>query len=297
VSADSVTVGDVISLRVRLEVSPDARIVPPETEKGFGDFRVLSWDIDSAGGDCGRPKCDDRVIYQYNIAVFKPQNCTIPALTFLVGGLGDTLYDTLMTDPIPVAVVSVIPDDTPDSAMVIRGLKEQQKTGGMDLRTLWILLAVVLVVIAYYLWEKYIRKRAGEEVSAVPLKPPYEEAIEALEALERKNYRQQGNVRGHVFELSDIFKRYIGRRYSTIAPELTTEEIVAWLEFSGISREMRMCVEWFCRTSDQVKFAKWVPDTQTLDRFMKEVRLFLEATKPGTDLPYEQVTQRMGALE
>jgi len=299
VSQDSATVGDVITFDIRLNVPKDARIIPPETEKGFGDFVVLSWDIDSAGVSCSRPPCDDGgIVYRYSIATYKPQNCTIPSLTFLTGGENDTVYDTLTTQSIPIRVISVIPAGTPDSALAIRDLKAQQKTGGADIRSLWILLIVALLVAAYILWERYAKKKAGADApAAVPLKPPYDEAMELIAALEAKRYLERGESREYVFELSEIFKRYIGRRYNTIAPELTTEEIVAWLEFSGISREMRMCVEWFCRTSDQVKFAKWKPDSQTLDRFMKEVRLFLEATKPDTELPYEQMTQRMGVVE
>ncbi len=104
-------------------------------------------------------------------------------------------------------------------------------------------------------------------------------------------------VREYVFELSEIFKRYIGRRYDTIAPELTTEEIVSWLEFSDISREMRMCAERFFRSSDQVKFAKWVPDRSCIEGYRKDVMTFIEATKPDPTLPYERKTERMGATQ
>jgi len=286
VSHDSVTVGDVISLRVKLGVPKGVRVVPPETEGGFGDFRVLHWD-----------KNDDSLVYRYEIATYKPQSCTIPELRFMIGGEEAAVYDTLATPAVPVRVVSVIPEDTPDSAVAIRDLKAQQRMGGIDLRTLWILLAAALVIAGYLLWEKYVKKKAGGSAPVIPLKPPYEEAMEAIAELEAKKYPERGNVREHVFELSEIFKRYIGRRYNTIASELTTEELVARLEYSTLSREMRMSAEWFFRTGDQVKFAKWLPDSQTLHRFMKEVRTFLEATKPDSELQYEKATIRMGALE
>jgi len=286
VSQDSATVGDVILLDVRLKVPEGARVIPPETGSGFGDFMVLSWD-----------KNDDSLIYRYNIATYKPQSCTIPSLRFLAGGENDTVYDTLMTSAIPIRILSVIPDDTPDSVLTVRDLKAQQRVGGTDLRSLWILLAVALLVAAWYLWEKYAKKKAAADAPAAPLVPPYQEAVLALAALEAKKYLERGSIREHVFELSEIFRRYIGRRYNTIAPELTTEELVTWLEYSGISREMRMCVEWFCRTSDQVKFAKWMPDSQVLQKLMREVRMFLEATRPDTELPYEKATERMGAIE
>jgi hypothetical protein len=298
VTPDSATVGDVLSLEIMVSAeSADQRallrsaatvIVPPDAERDFGGFVVLSSSIEE--GEAG-------TVYRYNLTTFRPQTCTIPSLRFLVNkGFS---VDTLFTDPIPITIISVIPADAADAegGLAIMGLKAQQKTGGADIRSLWILLLIALAVLAYYLLGKYARKKSGEHAPAVPLKPPYEEAIEAIEKLESKKLLEQGNIKEYVFDLSEIFKRYIGRRYDTIASELTTEEIVAWLEFSGISFEMRLCAERFLRTGDQVKFAKWKPDQETIDSFMKDVRTFLEATKPDPQLQYEQKTERMGAVE
>jgi hypothetical protein len=293
---DSVTVGDVITMSVTLKAPKGVQVISPETENGFGDFTVLSTKKSEIGEDDDTDI--DTILYQYSLATYKPENCTIPPLSFLIGVDSSMLYDTLQTPPIPITVVSVIPPDAPDSiGLAIKDLKEQQKTGGADIRSLWVLLVIAAAVLIYYLLEKRAKKKAGSEPSTVTLKPPYEEAVEAIEALEAKRYLEQGNVREHVFELSEIFKRYIGRRYDTIAAELTTEEIIAWLEFSGISMDMRLNAEWFFRTSDQVKFAKWKPDTKTTDKFMREVKIFLEATKPDSDLQYELKTERMGVVE
>jgi hypothetical protein len=314
VTPDSATVGDVITMSVILNVPKDARVIPPVTGKGFGDFVVMSaLDEIVAGGD------GDTVRYQYNIATFKPQNCTIPSLRFLVMNAGvdtvdvngqardvqaqdgrpkDALADTIFTPEIPIRIISVIPTDIPDdSGLAIRDLKGQQKTGGMDVRSLWVLLAIVAAVLIYYFLEKRAKKKAGEEPPTVIVIPPYEEAIKAIEELEAKKYLMTGQIREYAFELSEIFKRYIGRRYDTIASELTTEEIVAWLEYSGISREMRLCAERFFCTSDQVKFAKWKPDQKTINSFMDDVTMFLEATKPNSELQYELKTKRMGVVE
>ncbi|MDR0331179.1 MAG: hypothetical protein LBH93_05675 [Chitinispirillales bacterium] len=298
VSPNSATVGDAILLNIALKIPKGAKIVPPETEKGFGDFTVLYWSGDSAPA---AGKEGDSALYRYGIAAYKPQNCTIPPIPFLVGLVGGagggTLYDTLATPQIPIEIVSVLPENAPDSGFAIKDLKAQQKTGKADIRSLWLLLIAAAAIAAYFLIEKYARKRVTITMPTVQLKPPYEEAIESIAALQQKKYLDRGAVREYAFELSDIFKRYIGRRYDTIAPELTTGEIVSWFEFSGISREMRACAERFLRSSDQVKFAKWKPDRQAIDKFMRDVIMFLEATKPEPTLPYEQKTERMGAVE
>jgi hypothetical protein len=113
-----------------------------------------------------------------------------------------------------------------------------------------------------------------------PPKPPYEEAIEALAALDAKQYLLKGLVREYVFELSDILKRYIERRFTINAAEFTTEEILAWLGISPLEKGRRNAMEWFFRATDPVKFAKQTPDQDTIVRFGTEARAFFEATKP-----------------
>jgi len=303
VSADSAMVGDTLSLNVAITGVPkDAKIIPPDTDKGFGDFTVLAWEDVSAQNANAKAKVkakdrdSSRYQYRYGIAAYKPENCTIPSIRFLVG-TGD--YDTLSTPPIPIRMLSALPAAPPDSGgFALKDLKAQQRVGKADLWYLWVILGVVLAVAAFILIRKYLKKKVGAgAVPAVCLLPPYEEAIGAIEALDGKKYLERGMVREYVFELSEIFKRYIGRRYDTIAPELTTEEIAAWLEFSDISREMRLCAERFFRSSDQVKFAKWVPDRSCIDGYIKDVRTFIEATKPDPTLPYERKTERLGVAQ
>ena len=337
VSADSAMVGDALLLDVIITGVPKgAKVVPPDTDKGFGEFSVLEWEdvstqqIDGVKNRKNKDKNGERdssrYQYRYSVATYKPENCTIPSVHFLVsdggiktsginadngidtdipagfsvdGGVSVSGYDTLSTLPIPIRILSALPSDPPDSGgFALKDLKAQQKTGGADLRYLWVILGAALAAVLFILLRKYLKKKVNETSEpAVPLLPPYEEAVGALDALDGKKYLERGMVREYVFELSEIFKRYIGRRYDTIAPELTTEEIAAWLEFSDISREMRLCAERFFRSSDQVKFAKRVPDRPCIDGYIKDVRTFIEATKPDTALPYERKTERIGVTQ
>jgi hypothetical protein len=338
-------VGDALSLDVTVSGVPaGAVVIPPDTDKGFGDFTVLAWEGAPALNAKGKAKVRDssRYQYRYGIATYKPQNCTIPSLRFLVGAAGAgnggvinnggtgnavnnndsdntgnnragapaagfsvnavnnaAVYDTLATAPIPIRMLSALPPSPPDSGdFALKDLKAQQGAGKAGLWYLWVISGAAIAVAAFMIIRKRLGKKGGVEAAPpVCLLPPYEEAMGAIDALEGKKYLARGMVREHVFELSEIFKRYIGRRYDTIAPELTTEEIAAWLEFSGISREMRMCAERFFRSGDQVKFAKWVPDRPCVDGYMKDVLMFIEATKPDTALPYERKTERMGVAQ
>ena len=76
-------------------------------------------------------------------------------------------------------------------------------------------------------------------------KPPYEEAIEALDRLEAKQYVAKGMIRDYVFELSEIAKRYIERRFEVQAAEFTTEELADWTKRSPLQLAERKTAEWF----------------------------------------------------
>jgi len=64
------------------------------------------------------------------------------------------------------------------------------------------------------------------------------------------------------------------------AAEFTTEEMLDWIKNSVLTPAERKIAEWFFSTADPVKFAKWLPDGDTLDRFGKDVRQFIEQTRP-----------------
>ena len=129
---------------------------------------------------------------------------------------------------------------------------------------------ISVVVIFPHIFIIFIKKRLSKPEKLPPPKPAYEEAIEALGILHGKRYLQQGLIREYVFELSEIFKRYIGRRFGVNAEEYTAEELIAWLGVSGLEMKIRHPVEWFFRTTDLVKFAKFTPDDATVERFEKK---------------------------
>ncbi len=269
VSQDSMTVGDKINLQVSIAVEKGALLTPPNPEKDFGKLTVHDWSERKTEGET-----TDTLTYDFVISTYKPETCTIPQLPFLLDK--DTLIDTLYSESKLVRMISVLPTDT---NVTIKELKPLQNAGKAPLWWIWLLGAVVIAAAAVILI-RLLGKKKTVTVPVIPPKPPYEEAIEALGELEKKNLVQLGYIKEYVFELSEIFKRYIGRRFEVNASEFTTEEMLEWLDGSKLSKELRMNAEWFFRTSDPVKFAKYIPEMQVISRFAKEVKSFLDATRP-----------------
>jgi hypothetical protein len=236
----------------------------------------------------------DSVFVDYILTNYIPENCTIPSLPYIIQST--TSIDTLYTDKITLQFVSVItapPGKTDSSAIDIKDLKAQQIAGTPPRFWLWALVIAgsltVFGLLALYLSKKFKR----QEVIPPPI-PPYEEAMMALGVLHGKRLLEKGLIREYVFELSEIFKRYIERRFETNASEFTTEEMIAWAGASNLDKKLKGSLEWFFRTTDPVKFARIIPDSSTVNRFSDEVTQFLESTRP-LQQPSEKVEEHANA--
>jgi hypothetical protein len=185
--------------------------------------------------------------------------------------------DTLFSRAMPLRLVLVTDSDSTNPS--IKGLKPQQTAGSPSLTWIWMVLGLCIAGVVLYTLRGYFKKKEKAK-KAPPPKPPYEEALEALARLDEKQYLIKGMVREYVFELSDIFKRYLERRFEVNAAEFTTEEMLDWIKRSKLESRDKKIADWFFAATDPVKFAKMLPDTDTIDRFGTDVRLFLEQTRP-----------------
>jgi len=281
-SADTITVGDKVALKVSVTTEPGKTVQPPETDTGFGDFRVLSWTTDRISKEAS-----DSVVHTYIITAYETKICSLPPLPYIVP-LAEGA-DTMYTEPHTLLVASVI--DT-DSAYIL-DIKPPQKAGKQSLLWLWILLGAVAVAAIIFLVILYTRvDKKG--AAPPPPPPPYDEAVAALRNLEHKNLLRQGKIREYVFELSEILKRYIGRRFSCNAQEYTTEEILRWIRHAPLDKGAKTKIDWFFRASDPVKFARLIPDSETVERFYKEAWAFLDMTRPSLEPADTDTTEKEG---
>jgi len=267
ISQSTLSVGDRVTFTVSAITPKNALVTPPDPSS-FGSIIVKEWNSKKYP----QTKADSTA-FTYVLTTYTAENCTIPSLPYVIEN--GTAHDTLTTERLPLTVIPLCKADSAD----IMDLKPQQVTGKAPLLWLWIVMALALLTAGYYFVRKY-RKKKSLAVNLPPPLPPYEEAIAALAALDEKKYLMKGMVREYAFELSDILKRYIERRFAINAAEFTTEEMFAWLGISPLDKPLRTSMEWFFRATDPVKFARHLPDSDTIARFDAEVRAFLSATRP-----------------
>ncbi len=268
VNRDSLYIGDRLHFGVTLVVPKASQVTPPPTDNGFGGVTVKEWTSEKT-----EKKNADSITFNYVITTYTAEPCTIPSLDFYV--TKENAAETLHTQAQPLRVLLVSSPDTGS----IKDLKPQQSAGRPSLVWLWVVLTAAIAVVLFLLLRRFLPKR-DIEIRRMPLKPPYEEAIEALDHLEAKQYPAKGMIREYAFELSEIAKRYIERRFNVPAAEYTTQEMQDWIQGSPLDLSTRTPIEWFFSTTDPVKFAKWLPDNETVARFGAVIRTFVETTRP-----------------
>jgi hypothetical protein len=262
------TAGERLTLKITAIVPPGTSVIPPSTDNGFGSIIVKEWNAQRK-----ERQGSDSVTFSYMVTVYIPEKCTIPSLPFIIQTTPKA--DTLHSLSIPLEFKSVVDKETVD----IKDLKTQQTAGKAPIWWIIVIIIVVAIIITLIIINR-LKSNSNLKNAGSPLLPPYEEAMSLIHELERKKYIDRGLYREYVFEVSEILKRYIERRFTINASEFTTEEMLAWLGVSGLDTKLKQLIEWFFRTSDPIKFARQIPDLSTTERFMKETLEFLNATRP-----------------
>lgn len=147
----------------------------------------------------------------------------------------------------------------------------------------WILIILAILGLAALVYFYLKRKKVQPPVVHTRLStavPPYEAAIDALEALKSKKLWQAGQVKEYYSELTEIVREYIELRYPVRAMEMTSAEIYDALKKVDLMASSRDKLNQILLLADLVKFAKEQPlpleNEQSLDRTFE----FVRETKP-----------------
>ena len=110
-------------------------------------------------------------------------------------------------------------------------------------------------------------------------RPPHVLAIERLDALDRQQLWQQGQIKAFHSELSHIVREYLERRFGIQALESTSSEIIAQLRRMAISGDLLEETARMMEVEDLVKFAKAQPPVEVHATHLTFVREFVDKTK------------------
>jgi hypothetical protein len=144
-----------------------------------------------------------------------------------------------------------------------------------DRRLLWTatgLGAMGIIVGAYLL----LRRR---ERYVPPPPPAHVIAYEALRRLVAQKLLENGEIEAFFVHLSAIVRQYIENRFAVHAPGRTTEEFLREASRSKVLARHRERLGEFLGLSDQVKFARFEPESSVIQGSFDVVKQFIEETK------------------
>jgi hypothetical protein len=212
------------------------------------------------------------------VARYDSGNAVIPPLSFALSRAGIPDSTIIASNPVSLTITTVAVDTTKD----IRDLKPVEN---IPLSWLEILeyagiavAAVGLVVLAWWYWKKR-KSRQGPAAEQKIIRPAHMIAFEQLAQLKEKKLWQQGLVKEFYSEVTEIFRRYLENRYTMMAMEETTDEIVNGLRHLRFPDQMLGTAEGVLRRADLVKFAKYLPVPAENEEMITVVHDLVDRTK------------------
>ena len=281
------------SAQVKVEIDSNKRVVGDRvTIKVSGTFNKNSqvyWSqpdlqsrklelIDSIQFDTTK-KGDDVVYKQtYQVSAYDSGRFYFPSIQFVVTDKGSSDKKVINTDSLPI-YVSLVKVDTAQPIKPIKGPVAVPFT----FREFWPLIAWILgglALIAGIIFLVRWLNNGGKIEKKIPLKPPYEEAMIALEQLQKKRLWESGDTKSYYISLADILRKYITRVWNMDALEMTTSEIIRALKKETVDKSIRNQLKDILELADLVKFAKHVSVPDENIRSMEHSMNFLKSTRP-----------------
>lgn len=137
----------------------------------------------------------------------------------------------------------------------------------------WIIAGFSVLAIALIIYLLRTRKKkATAPAQPVTILTPYEEAIQALEALHKKGWQQNGEVKIYYTQLNDILRVFIFRKLKMNTLEKTNEELILQLRSVAMDSAQYSQLSEALRIADFVKFAKYKPDANDNEKHYNSIR-------------------------
>lgn len=276
------TIGDEINFRVTVHHPPEISLLEIDTENALSDFEIKKVTNFSTREDKIISEGKNYLITTYLLGeyVIKPFKVKYRAK--------DGAVKEIMTNSLYLTMESVDKNKSPESD--IRGVKGVYKLKNPIY--LWTL-AIALIGTAGgagYWWYSYKKRRrlTGEERE--PALSAHEEAYLALNQLKHSDLIRKGFVKQYFFQMSEILRRYLERRFHIRALESTTCELMNDLK-RVMNQEQAQWVDDLLSFCDLVKFAKYVPTPLEIIQESNQAKTIIDRTKEEPQLVLSENTK------
>ena len=255
VIADTIRVGDVVPVAVRVIVEPGARVLFPDTLHVAGDRLENAATVRTGVDTLTTSAIEATAVYA--VTPWRTGTLALPALEVEVVDREEGTR-TLSAALPELEVVSVLPADT-------AGVEPKPAKGVIGRSWSWwpILLALAglaaLVLVLVVWWR---RRGRGAEEALVPPLTPRERALAKLQEAREAGLVERGELKAFYSLTSEALREYLAALERRWGEDLTTTELLARVKaYAGLdaARPLRELL----RAADGVKFARRRPGSDT----------------------------------
>lgn len=151
----------------------------------------------------------------------------------------------------------------------------------------WILAVLCVIGLSVWMLRKWHTRELSEEkvdrTESKPIEPAHLTALRDLERIESDAIWENGDVKKHHSNTSEVLRRYLEGRFEFRALERSTEEIKQGIPNLPLLSEDAETLLNILELTDLVKFAKWNPTTDDHIRVVKRAIRFVEQTLPNME--------------
>jgi hypothetical protein len=222
----------------------------------------------------------------FEITTFTTGDYQIPSLRINYRS-PDGREKTIATDPISIRVKSLLSGEDAEDVRPLRAPKAFSR--GFPYWLAAVAAVVIVGIVAFII----LYRRAGKpiELTAEPrdTRLPWEIAIAELALLWDTELVAKGEFKLFYLKLTEVFRRYLEKRYGISALERTTWEITLEFRRQGFPPDEEKVVREFLDDCDLVKFAKFIPTSEQAEHDFQRAREFVLQTR---SLPYASTPAR-----
>lgn len=259
IDKQTITIGDRITYTVIIVADTSLVVDSLTVGTNLGSFEVKDYKPRKSSIKNGSRTSTE----SFEITTFTTGDYRIPPITVRYRTPAGEMK-SIATDPLPIKVNSLLSGEQGEDIKPLKPQKEFPR----EFPTLWAIVGLLLIAAAILFFWLYRRARRPIDLSTalVDTRLPWEIALEELAKLRGADLIARGEYKPFYLELSDIFRRYLERRYGIYALERTTIEIIMEFRQLALAKEEEKVIHDFLDGCDLVKFAKFVPTTEDCER-------------------------------
>lgn len=264
VDSSDYLIGDHINFTLTVSHSDEVGILTPFFRDSLGKFEIIKeYPVEKK-----KSENKNLLTYKYVLSYFDSAEVTIPPIRIFFRTKYDSTLQSVQSDSLQIRIHKLnvkVEEDIKDIKPPVRIPFDWFSL------IIWILVGLAILIIAYFLYKKYFRKKAVQEVSKPQIiLPPHEQALMKLDQLDREQLWQKGFVKEYHTRITEIIREYFEKRFKLPALELPTSEQIEYLKHIPEAKEIISLTESFLTNADLVKFAKFVPMDGVNSEMMKQ---------------------------